>query len=297
MKENDPYEQGALFTFGEAELASGRPTRRPPKEDAGGAAQSDAEPQLWACADVPLEDLAPATHWPRAQGETFFKSPWVPEGASAQVEETPQRESSPRPAARRRQSASETSSRSELFEYETCNAPDLWEAKRAARRDPSSRKPQKSLKVRAIEALSRCEYTRKTLRAKLARTLSDDESPEKLDDVLDELERLGYLSDERYAIVRTRGKSAALGDQRLRRELVASGVKASVANAVISEETQPERIRCYRLWKRRFGELPRDAKEKDRQTRWLAYRGFGFSAISDVLRGRIELDEDGEPVD
>ena len=63
-------------------------------------------------------------------------------------------------------------------------------------------------------------------------------------------------------------------------------------DAAMDEIEEPEEVRAYRLWARRFGELPADRKERDRQIRFMMYRGFGMSAISRVLKGAVEPPDD-----
>lgn len=165
-----------------------------------------------------------------------------------------------------------------------------------AKRSKSAKRmlPRPSLTARAVAALARRDYSRRELERKLARTLEDDETPEKLAAVLDELEKRGYLSDERFAKGRARVQSASLGNARIRQDLRRSGVSDELAREVVEEIELPEEVRALRVWKKRFSELPKDYKERERQIRYLAYRGFGMGAIGQVLRGRVEDPEDPE---
>lgn len=165
-----------------------------------------------------------------------------------------------------------------------------------AKRSKSAKRmlPRPSLMARAVAALARRDYSRRELERKLARTLEDDETPEKLAAVLDELEKRGYLSDERFAKGRARVQSASLGNARIRQDLRRSGVSDELAREAVEEIELPEEVRALRVWKKRFSELPKDYKERERQIRYLAYRGFGMGAIGHVLRGRVEDPEDPE---
>ena len=49
------------------------------------------------------------------------------------------------------------------------------------------------------------------------------------------------------------------------------------------EQTEPEIDRARAVWQRKFGEAPADYKEKARQIRFLAARGFSFDVISKIL--------------
>lgn len=179
------------------------------------------------------------------------------------------------------------------FEFEYCNDPEEWErrAKEAAEKK-GRKKPKRSLKMRAVAALARREYSRRALREKLLRNLEEGETTDDVDRTLDEMEKWGYLSDERFAKARARNKSSSLGDRRIRDELRREGVNSEAARAAMAEIEELENVRCYRLWKRRFGALPADRKEREKQIRYLLYRGFTMSSIDDVLRERVIVEEE-----
>lgn len=177
---------------------------------------------------------------------------------------------------------------------DTCTDPEVFrEAKRrrAAAADRPAR-PRAPLAARAVAALARREYSRKELRRKLLRTLGEDETPEALDRVLDGLEAKGFLSDERYAGVRARSFAPRMGDARIKRELRMKGVDEETAREAVEAIEEPEPLRAWRIWRRRYDELPKNWKEREKQLRYLAYRGFSMSAIMQVLRGEVELPED-----
>ena len=70
-------------------------------------------------------------------------------------------------------------------------------------------------------------------------------------------------------------------------ELLLSNVDAAMESI-----EEPEEISAYRIWQRRFDEIPKDRKERDRQIRFLMYRGFSMGAISRVISGRVEILDD-----
>lgn len=158
-----------------------------------------------------------------------------------------------------------------------------------AKRKPTRQRP--SLFARAIDALSRREYSQKELRLKLKRSLGEEETLEQLDEVIERLIKLGYLSNQRYAITRVRVRASQFGDSRIRYELREQGVSEEDISEAFSELGQSEDERAYKVWKRRFDALPDTPKERDRQIRYLLYRGFSMSAVDRVIRGRVEVDE------
>ena len=167
--------------------------------------------------------------------------------------------------------------------------PDEDDAPKRTRRT----RPKKPLMKRALDALSRRDHSRKELERKLLRGEDEPDAPEKVREILDKLEEAGYLSDERFAKTRVSLRQKNLGDRRLRYELKRDGVKGEALANAMESISEPEPVRCLRVWRRRWSELPEDRKERDRQVRYLMYRGFSLSSINKVLRGEVEEpDED-----
>ncbi len=106
-----------------------------------------------------------------------------------------------------------------------------------------------------------------------------------IDACLDELEGKGYLSDERFARASLVTKASRFGDQRLKWELRCQGVNSETINSVMEEFEESEFERAKTLWERKFGEVPEDQKERARQFRFLASRGFSFKTINQIIKG------------
>jgi regulatory protein len=140
------------------------------------------------------------------------------------------------------------------------------------------------LRVRALRLLTRRDYCRAELQAKLA---GDAESAEQLDAVLDRLQEERLLSDQRYAAQRVVARAGRYGNTRLRQELRQKGVGDEEIAAALPEGGD-ESERCRAVWARKFGELPHSAEDRARQMRFLQYRGFSGEAIRRVMSG---LDE------
>ncbi len=137
----------------------------------------------------------------------------------------------------------------------------------------------RSLAARGIAILSRREHSRKELREKL---LEFEENAEIVDATLDDFEKKGFLSDERFAEALCRARSKRYGNFRLAVELREAGVASDIANRAI-EALAPEVERAKEIWERRFGTVPEDEKERQKQIRFLANRGFSFDTIGRVL--------------
>jgi regulatory protein len=142
--------------------------------------------------------------------------------------------------------------------------------------------PTRSLKMRAIDYLSRREYSRAEITRKLAPFV---EEGEELDPLLDSLEREGWLSDARFAESVMNRRSARMGTSRIVSELRQHGVDASLIDSVGSQLRETERVRARAVWQKKFGELPRSPAERAKQARFLAMRGFSSATISQILKG------------
>jgi len=138
-----------------------------------------------------------------------------------------------------------------------------------------------SLRVRALQLLTRRDHSRAELRAKLA---AEAESAEELDAVLDTLQEQRLLSDNRYASQRVVARAGRYGNARLKQELRQTGISDEDIAAALPEAGDETR-RCQSVWARKFGELPKSAAERAKQMRFLQYRGFSGDAIRRVMRG------------
>jgi regulatory protein len=140
----------------------------------------------------------------------------------------------------------------------------------------------RSLKQRAIALLARREHSRAELRRRLASTKS---APAEIDAVLDELEAAGLLSDARFSTALVEQKRGSHGRRAIAQALRDKGVDAErAAEALSTLDGDDELARAQALWARRFGEAPRDDREKARQIRFLLARGYPGSIAFSVVR-------------
>ncbi len=162
--------------------------------------------------------------------------------------------------------------------------PDSGAAQRRSNSWGGSAGPQvgmAQLRVRALQLLTRRDYSRAELQAKLA---AEAESAEQLEAVLDVLQGERLLSDQRYAAQRVAARAGRYGNARLRQELRQKGVGDEDIAAALPQGGD-ESERCRAVWARKFGTLPHSAEERARQMRFLQYRGFSGEAIRRVMSG------------
>jgi len=144
-----------------------------------------------------------------------------------------------------------------------------------------------SLKGRALRLLSGREHSRAELQRKLQ---AHESAPGELAQALDELQAKGFINEQRVLESVLHRRAARLGATRVKQELQAKGLDpAAVAQAVAElRGTEVERARA--VWCKKFDDLPSNAAERGKQSRFLAARGFGADAIRRVLGGGAEED-------
>ena len=152
-------------------------------------------------------------------------------------------------------------------------------------------KPELSLRSRALQYLARREYSRAELAAKLRPYLaveSEDEfeqvQPVDIDELLDDLEASGYLSDERAVNQLLHARRPRFGKQRIAHELHQKGIAAELIEQVMPQLLDSELETAHAVWHKKFGVPPHDAKERARQMRFLQSRGFSLDVIFKVLK-------------
>jgi regulatory protein len=152
------------------------------------------------------------------------------------------------------------------------------------RASSKSSKQSPSLKARALRLLSRREYSRKELANKLVQLVrQNEEEPPKdlqihIEEVLNDFEARGWLSDERFANALVRRRSERFGVRRVADELQRAGVETGL----IAQLTE----RAKALWARKFGQISSEQKERARQYRFLVSKGFSPDLVAKVIGGR-----------
>jgi regulatory protein len=155
------------------------------------------------------------------------------------------------------------------------------------------KKPEVSLRARALQYLARREYSRAELRGKLLPHVQaeadfeqafDSSGHVNLDALLDDLTARGWLSDERAATQLVHAKRSRFGTQRITHELRQKGIAEELISAALPALKESELAAARDVWQRKFGTAPQDEKEKAKQVRFLQSRGFSLGAIFKVLR-------------
>ena len=133
----------------------------------------------------------------------------------------------------------------------------------------------------ALAALARREHSRSELERKLALQGHAESS---VDAVLDELEELRLLDEDRFVEVFVRARVArGQGPVRIAHELKTRGIGVAVVREALADDDELWIERAQRALARKFSSGPCDQRERARRYRFLEFRGFTRSQISAAL--------------
>lgn len=139
----------------------------------------------------------------------------------------------------------------------------------------------------AMDLLARREHGR----VELTRKLRKRGAPQELiEAALQRLSEEGLLSEARYleSFVAYRAR-AGYGPQRIREELGQRGLERGDIDQALRESAIDWFESLRETWQRKFaGQLPMDARERAKQGRFLAYRGYSLDMIGRLLCGSDE---------
>ena len=156
---------------------------------------------------------------------------------------------------------------------------------------------RQKVRTRAITYLSRREYSRVELRKKVLLSLrhfdcEDDLGSSITDEVLDDLAQHNWQSDVRVAASVAKVKGERYGNARVKHELKQQGLDSELITEALEQLASTELKRAHDVWLKKFGQPPADLKEKAKQIRFMASRGFGFDVINKVIKNADDLFDD-----
>lgn len=135
-----------------------------------------------------------------------------------------------------------------------------------------------------MDLLARREHGRVELARKLRLRGAAEEM---IEAALMQLAEEGLLSEARYleSFVSYRARSG-YGPQRIRDELGQRGLARSDIDQALRDSGIDWRELLRKTWQRKYaGQLPLDMRERARQGRFLASRGYSMEMIARLLRG------------
>ena len=152
--------------------------------------------------------------------------------------------------------------------------------------DNAMRRPELSLKGRALRYLSMREHSRLELARKLFRYAQEGDDIEAL---LDWLEQAKFLSQGRFVDSLIHRRSARFGNQRIVQELQSHGVQGEELGEAKAALAIDEVARARQVWQGKFGVPASDAAGRAKQMRFLLQRGFSYQAVRAAMK--LESDE------
>lgn len=138
---------------------------------------------------------------------------------------------------------------------------------------------QRECKAIALRLLASREHSRYELQQKLQQRCAG--AADVIPSLLDKLQEMGYLNDARYAeaFIRT-GVARGRGEQRIVYELRQQGISDTLITQALATADVDWFALAREQRRKKFGrEIPVDYKERARQARFLAGRGFAMDSI------------------
>ena len=157
----------------------------------------------------------------------------------------------------------------------TMNTSDAGDADKE---DAAKKLRNKALRLLTTREHSREELMRKLAQAKARRARDETKSPapdkDDVERLVDDLAAQGWQSDDRYAETIVRRLTGQASRRFISEKLAQAGIKKDVAQTALEALLQDEMGIARALWTRRFGDAPKDDKDRQRQIRFLLSRGF-----------------------
>ena len=141
---------------------------------------------------------------------------------------------------------------------------------------------------KALQSATRMLASREHSVMEMTRKLQQkDFSPETVEEVINNLLKGQVLSDERYADVYVRMRSAkGYGPSRIQNELRERGVNEATIEQGFAENNIDWFALAAEVRARKFGsDLPDEYEMKAKQMRFLQYRGFTQAQLSAAMKG------------
>lgn len=138
------------------------------------------------------------------------------------------------------------------------------------------------LEIRALRYLAQREHSRLELEQKLS-AHARSSTPEAISNVLDKLEQNGFLSAERVVEQVIRTRRSRFGSQRIVYELKEKGIDEQLIDGILPTLRETELDTAFKIWQKKFGQLPNTREERGKQMRFMMSRGFSMEIIQQVL--------------
>lgn len=146
---------------------------------------------------------------------------------------------------------------------------------------------EKSLRQRALELLSKREYSAAELAQKLKGYADEADDIEAL---IADFKLRGWLSDARYTEQMVHARQAKFGAARVAQELREKGVDDTLIAEAVAGLQGSEIERAREVWRKKFKAAATTREDWAKQARFLQSRGFKFEVIKQILNRHAEDD-------
>jgi regulatory protein len=146
---------------------------------------------------------------------------------------------------------------------------------------------EKSLRQRALELLSKREYSAAELAQKLKSYAGEEED---IPALIADFKGRGWLSDARYTEQMVHARQAKFGAARVAQELREKGVDDTLIAEAVAGLQGSEIERAREVWRKKFKAAATTREDWAKQARFLQSRGFKFEVIKHILNRHAEDD-------
>ncbi len=135
----------------------------------------------------------------------------------------------------------------------------------------------------ALRLLARREHGAKELSDKLKRK---GFLAQEVQDALDSCQQLNYQSDARFVEMVVRSRiNQGYGPLRIKQELKQKGIDETLIEHELQQEHDNWLEYALAVWQKKYKEhAPLSVQERQKQQRFLLYRGFDMTIISQVMK-------------
>jgi len=146
------------------------------------------------------------------------------------------------------------------------------------------KKPQVSLRQRALDYLAKREYSVVELAQKLSSVAKKYElDTEEIPGILEDFKKRNWVSDTRFTEQILHARKSKFGVARIAYELREKGVSDELISEAVQDVKENELTNAKAVWRKKYDAPPGSREEWAKQARFLQSRGFGFEIIKKVI--------------
>lgn len=146
------------------------------------------------------------------------------------------------------------------------------------------KKPQVSLRQRALDYLAKREYSVAELAQKLNTVARQYElETEEIPEILADFKKRNWVSDTRFTEQILHARKSKFGSSRIANELREKGVSDELISEAVQDVKIDELANAKAVWRKKYDAPPSSREEWAKQARFLQSRGFGFEIIKKVI--------------